>query len=138
MLSRAARYLDFTEPVAVMLVAVLHFVDGTDAPYEIVGDLMDRFVPGSYLAVSHGAADIDADNMAELARRLSERSRETFTWRTHEQVTKFFTGLELIDPGVVLVDHWHPDGESPPPGERIAPFYGAVARKPSADDAGSS
>ncbi len=134
-LLRAEATLDFNEPVAVMLVAILHFIDGTDNPYDIVNQLMANMAPGSYLAISHGAADIDADNMAELARRLSERSHETFTWRTHEQITRFFAGLELIEPGVVLVDHWHPDPDGAPTGGRMVPFYGAIARKPSADTA---
>ena len=112
-----------------MLVAVLHFINGTNDPYDIVNQLMGAVAPGSYLAISHGAADIDADNMAEIARRLSERSQETFTWRTHEQVTRFFTGLELIEPGVVLVDHWHPDPTVQATGGRMVPFYGAIARK---------
>lgn len=132
-LLRAEATLDLGEPVAVVLVAILHFIDGADDAYEIVHQLMDAVAPGSYLAISHGAADIDADNMARLAARLSERSHETFVWRSHEQVTRFFAGLELIDPGVVLVDQWHPDPGSPPP-DRVVPFYGAVARKPAHGD----
>lgn len=133
-LLRAEATLGFNEPVAVMLVAVLHFIDGTDDPYNIVSELMARLAPGSYLAISHGAADIDADNMAELARRLSERSHETFVWRTHEQVTRFFAGLDLIEPGVVLLDHWHPDPTAPP-SDRVVPSYGAIARRPAHEDA---
>jgi len=132
-LLRAEATLDFNEPVAVMLVAVLHFIDDSDDPYGIVTQLMARTAPGTYLAISHGAADIDADNMAELARRLSERSHENFTWRTHEQVTRFFNGLDLIEPGVVLVDHWHPDPASPP-SDRVVPFYGAIGRKPAHEE----
>lgn len=133
-LLRAEATLDFNEPVAVMLVAVLHFIDGTDDPYGIVNQLMAKAAPGSYLAISHGAADIDAENMARLAARLSERSYENFTWRTHQQVTRFFVGLDLIDPGVVLVDRWQPDPASPP-SDGVVPFYGAVARKPAHEDA---
>lgn len=133
-LLRAEATLDLNEPVAVMLVAVLHFIDGQDDAYDIVGQLMAAMAPGSYLAISHGAADIDADNMAELAKRLSERSSENFVWRTHGQVTRFFDRLELIEPGVVPVDRWHPDPDSPPPGDRMVPFYGAIARKPTHHD----
>lgn len=135
-LDRAGATLDFDLPVAVMVVSVLHFIDDIHDPYGLVAQLMAPLAPGSYLAISHGAADIDADNMAELTRRLSERSRENFTWRTHEQVTRFFTGLDLIDPGVVLVDHWHPDPTTAAPGERLVPFYGAIARKPHPEEAG--
>jgi hypothetical protein len=132
-LLRAEATLDLGQPVAVVLVAVLHFIEDEDNPYGIVKQLMDATAPGSYLTISHGAADVDADNMALLAKRLSERSLETFVWRTREQVTRFFAGLELIDPGVVPVDHWHTDPASPPC-DQLVPFYGAIARKPQPSD----
>jgi hypothetical protein len=132
-LLRAEATLDLGQPLAVVLVAVLHFIEDEDNPYGIVEQLMDATAPGSYLTISHGAADVDADNMALLAKRLSERSLETFVWRTREQVTRFFAGLELIDPGVVPVDHWHPDPASPPC-DQLVPFYGAIARKPQPRD----
>ena len=127
-LLRAEATLDLGEPVALMLVSVLHLIDGSSAPYEIVNQLMAGLAPGSYLAVSHGAADIDAENMAELTKRLSERSQENFTWRSREQVTRFFDELQLVDPGVVLVDQWHPD-VAPPASDRLVPFYSAIAHK---------
>jgi hypothetical protein len=132
-LLRAEATLDLGQPVAVVLVAVLHFIEDEDNPYGIVKQLMDATAPGSYLTISHGAADVDADNMALLAKRLSERSLETFVWRTREQVTRFFAGLELIDPGVVPVDHWHTDPASPPC-DQLVPLYGAIARKPQPSD----
>jgi hypothetical protein len=128
-LLRAEATLDFSEPVALMVVSVLHFIDGTDDPYDIVNQLMAHLAPGSYLALSHGAADVDTANMAELTKRLSERSQENFTWRTREQVTRFLEGLQLVEPGVVLVDRWRPN-VAPSESDRLIPFYGAIARKP--------
>ena len=127
-LTAAASTLDFGEPVAVMLVAILHFFTDEDDPYRIVARLMDAMSPGSYLVISHGAADIDPENMAKLTKRLSERSRETFVWRNHDDVCRFFDGLGRIAPGVVPVDEWHPDGTASGVDWTI-PFYGGIGRK---------
>lgn len=127
-LTAAASTLKLDEPVAVMLVAILHFLTDEDGAYGIVAQLMDAVCAGSFLAVSHGAADIDAENMAELAKRLSERSRETFVWRGHSDVSRFFDGLYLVEPGVVPVDEWRPDG-TPSGVDWTVPFYGGMGRK---------
>jgi hypothetical protein len=127
--TEAAETLDFNKPVAVMLVAILHFFIDADDPYGIVGRLMDAVCPGSYLVVSHGAADIDADNMALLTKRLSEGSHETFVWRPHGDVAQFFDGLELIEPGVVPVDEWRPENGTDRGVDWTIPFYGAIGRK---------
>ena len=125
----AEAILDFAEPMAVMLVAILHFLGDEADPYGIVDRLMSAVPSGSYLVISHGAADIDPDNMARLAARLNERSRETFVWRSRPDVARFFDGLELVEPGVVRVDQWRPAPKASPAGDRIIPFYGAVGRK---------
>lgn len=128
-LKRAAETLDLTQPVAVLLVAVLHFLTDEDDPYGIVDLLMHAVGPGSYLVISHGASDIDAENMALLTKRLSERSRETFVWRSHSQVARFFEALELVEPGVVPIEEWRPDGSSSDVAWTV-PFYGAIGRRP--------
>ena len=128
-LSEAASTLNFDEPVAVMLVAILHFLTDADDPYGVVARLMDATCAGSYLAVSHGAADIDAENMAKLTERLSERSRETFVWRSYSDVRRLFDGVHLVEPGVVPVDEWRPD-DATPRLDWTVPFYGGIGRKP--------
>jgi hypothetical protein len=128
-LVETAQTLSFDEPVAVILGAVLHFFPDADDPYGIVRKLMAAVCPGSYLVVSHGAADIDAENIALLTKRLSERSRETFVWRSHHDVARFFDGLDLVEPGLVPVDEWRPDG-TPSGVDWIVPFYGGIGRKP--------
>jgi hypothetical protein len=128
-LSEAASTLLFDEPVALMLVAILHLLTDADDPYAVVARLMDATCAGSYLVVSHGAADIDAENMAELARRLNARSRETFVWRSHGAVCRFFDGLELVEPGVVPVDEWRSDDGTASGAGRTVPFYGGIGRK---------
>jgi hypothetical protein len=135
----AAADLDFSEPVALMLLGVLHFLpdhdpDDADAdPYRIVGDLVDRLVSGSFVVVSHLACDIHPAEMAEVARRFNETTAETWALRNRDEVEGFFAGVELIEPGVVGVDGWRPE-DSPgpvlPPEGRTNPLWVGVGRKP--------
>jgi hypothetical protein len=108
-LAHAARTLDFSQPVAVMLIAVMHLIVDADDPYGIVGALLDAVPPGSYLALSQVASDIDAERMAEAAKRYNRLARETQRHRSHAEVVRFFDGLELVPPGVVAVQEWRPD-----------------------------
>src|SRR5215469_1757445 len=80
-LAQAGGLLDFSRPVALMLLAVLQHLDDEDAPYQIVQTLVDALAPGSYLAMSHPAKDIDAEEMAKLANVLNKRMAETVTFR---------------------------------------------------------
>jgi hypothetical protein len=124
-LARAAETLDLTQPVGLMLVAILHFVTPDEDPYAIVNTLLDAVPSGSYLAISHLASDIMADEMSALYDRISERTKETFVLRSRAEVSRFFDGLDLVDPGVVLVSEWHTDS-----GKVDLPFYAAVGVKP--------
>ena len=110
-LTGAARTLDFGQPVAVLLMGVLHFIPDEDGPYRIVARLMDATVPGSYLFIGHGASDIQADAVPEMTRRYNERSSASLTLRTRDQVAQFFDGLELVGPGVVPLSQWWPADE---------------------------
>jgi hypothetical protein len=105
-LERASRTLDFSQPVAIMLIAILHAIEDDDNPYQIVARLIDAVPPGSYLTLSHVASDIDAAQIAEATARLNQLSRQRFTLRGHAQVERFFDGLELQEPGVVRVEQW--------------------------------
>jgi len=135
-LERAAATLELSEPIAVLLVGVLHFLPGTDDdtdPYRIVGRLLEAVPSGSYLVVCHLAADIHAVEMAEVARRFNETTVETWALRDSDEVRGFFLGLELVEPGVVQVDQWRPDdGPGPvlPPEGRTNPLHVGVGRKP--------
>jgi hypothetical protein len=110
-LREAAKTLDFTRPVAIMLIAVMHLIVDADDPYGIVGQLKAAMVPGSYLALSQVASDVETEQVAEARRRYNSLARETQRHRTREEVTRFFDGLTLIDPGVVLVQQWRPASE---------------------------
>jgi O-methyltransferase involved in polyketide biosynthesis len=124
----AADTLDFTKPVAVMLIAVMHFVGDDAQASAIVRRLTAACVPGSYVAFSHAASDIDAAQMAEMVRRLNESTAEKTTLRDRAGVTRLFDGLELVEPGVIRAAEWRPDTDL----EAASPaaLWGGVARMP--------
>ncbi len=124
----AARTLDFGEPVALMLLIILHLIPDTDDPYGIVAALVRALPSGSYLVLSHPASDIRAAQMAEMTRRVNERmSGPKATMRDRAAVTRFFGGLELLDPGVVQPQQWRPEPGVVSPAQVTA--WCGVARK---------
>src|SRR5215470_3786226 len=101
-LGAAARTLDFGQPVALMLLIILHLIPDSDDPYGIVAALVDALPAGSYLVLAHPASDIRAAQMAEMTRRVNERmSGPKATMRDKAAITRFYDGLELLEPGVV-------------------------------------
>jgi O-methyltransferase involved in polyketide biosynthesis len=102
-LAGAERVLDFSQPIAVLLIGVLHFIAGSDDPYRIVARLMEAVPSGSYLVIVHGASDIQAEAVAESSRTYNQMSSVPYTPRTRNQVARFFDGLDLVDPGVVPI-----------------------------------
>jgi hypothetical protein len=130
-LREAGNTLDLTRPVAVMLLGTLNLVPDDRDPYGIVAELMQGVPSGSHLVVAHATNDIPAEGMSEAATRLAETIGATYVVRTHAEVLRFFTGLELVDPGLVQVDQWHPQADDKTPGtSRLIPIYAAVARNP--------
>ncbi len=127
-LRAAARTLDFTRPVALMLLGILHLIQDAEAPYQIVASLMDALPPGSYLAISHPAIDIHP-SQAEVQKRYNERVSTPQTLRTRAEVCQFFDGLDLVPPGVVYVHTWRPDPGDIAPTDGVS-AHGGVARKP--------
>ncbi|MGO9782991.1 MAG: SAM-dependent methyltransferase [Streptosporangiaceae bacterium] len=127
-LRAAARTLDFSQPVAVLLFAIMHFIPDEQDPAGIVRTLMDPLPPGSYLAIGHHTADIHPE-MEEFARHMSERNPQfRATLRSRAQVTSFFDGLELVPPGVVQISKWRPRSDLEAKAQ--AALWGGVARKP--------
>jgi len=126
-LTDAAKTLDFSKPVAIMLMAILQHVSDEDDPYAIVADLVAAIPPGSYLALSHPAKDIEPEKLADLASRLNQMMAQRTTVRSRAEVALFFDGLELVEPGMVNVPKWRPasaeEASSP------AALWGGVARK---------
>lgn len=103
-----AETLDLDQPVAVMLVAIMMYFRDADRPQEIISTLLDAVPPGSYLTISHPTADFDPNAMAGVV-AAAEQSGIAFQPRSRAETEALFTGLELVDPGVVPVLAWRPD-----------------------------
>jgi S-adenosyl methyltransferase len=127
-LAEAALTLDFSQPVAIMLMAILQHIDEAEDPHAIVNSLLDAVPPGSYLAISHPASDIETEAMAKMAVRLNKLMAEKVTFRSRAQVARFFEGLELVEPGMVRVQKWRPASEIE--AKSPAALWGGVGRKP--------
>ena len=127
-LAEAARTLDFSRPVAIMLISILHLILDRDDPYDLVSQLVNAVVPGSYVVISHAASDIDSGAMISMANRLNELMAQQSVPRTHREVAAFFAGLDLVEPGLVRVPEWRP--ASVADSAVRAQMWGAVARKP--------
>jgi hypothetical protein len=122
-----AEILDFSRPVALSLIAVVHFFKDAQDPYSIVTRLLDALPSGSYLAMSHNSWDYFTPEKRAILEPAVNLEGQC---RTREEFERFFTGLELVEPGVTLISEWRRAGnqELPRPDEVSA--YGAVARKP--------
>jgi O-methyltransferase involved in polyketide biosynthesis len=129
-LATAAETLDFGQPIAVMLLGILLFVPDEEDPWAIVARLMDAVPPGSYLAISHGASDVQARDMVTVNDRYNEHSAVAMRLRSKDEFGRFFTGLDLVGPGVVPINHWRPAREPGPQPDPGLPAYAALGRKP--------
>jgi hypothetical protein len=131
-LAGAADTLDLAEPVGLFLITTLAFVSDGSSPHAIVADLVAAVAPGSHLVVAHPSFDISAEGMPEAAARFRQALNVPWVVRSHDEIERFFTGLDLVEPGLVPIDDWRPDdGEAPgPTGDRAIPLFGAVGRKP--------
>jgi len=128
-----ARLIDFRKPVAVLLVAVLHFLTDDEHPQDAVREITEALPPGSYLAISHVTADHVPVTAATTAQGVYATATAPVAARTRAQVARFFDGLALIEPGVCDVAAWHPEitparprGHAPPAAGYI---YGGLAAK---------
>jgi hypothetical protein len=122
--------LDFTKPVALMLVAVLHFLHDEDKPEAVISTLLDALPSGSYLAASHVTMEHDPVGVGGGQRAYLEAGLSMHVRDADEFAPLAFSGLELVPPGVVLVSEWRPDSNAPRPTPAEVSIYGGVARKP--------
>jgi hypothetical protein len=123
--------LDLSRPVALLLIAILHFIDDAQDPHGQVATLTDALAPGSYLALSHGTLDFMSPDIKSKVKVLnaSSRVRDPGTPRDQSAIARFFDGMELIPPGITSICDWRndvPSHERPPATD--ASIYGAVAR----------
>jgi hypothetical protein len=109
-LDQAAQLLDFTQPVAVTMLAILHVIGDSDSPHAIVARLLDAVPPGSYLAISHTGSDLFSQEALEgIMDVAGRRMQQQAVPRTREQVARFFEGTDLVEPGLVRVEEWRPE-----------------------------
>ena len=113
--------IDFSRPVAVILIAILHFITELEDPRRCIGALRDALPPGSYLALSHATDDGVTDD-AQAAVKIFSQATTPLTLRRRPQVLELFDGFELLDPGLVTVAQWRPD-----PAEGEPPRFGIYA-----------
>ena len=121
--------LDFTRPVALMLVSVLHFFTGDDQVRRIVGPLVDALAPGSYVTASHGTAEF-APEAREAGQAYTRDGVDAIGRDADVFANLVFNGLTLVSPGVVVVSEWRPEPGTLLPSRAEVSMYGAVAAKP--------
>jgi hypothetical protein len=117
-------------PVALILVAILHFLVEADEPAAIVRTLFDALAPGSYLVASHVTPEHDPAGVGGLERTYRQRGIQCQARTTDDFTELGFAGLRLVSPGVVLVSEWRPDGTGPRPQAGEVNWYGGVAVNP--------
>jgi len=126
-LAEAAKTLDFSQPVALMLLGIMGQVPDSDDPRAIIKRLMNPMPSGSYLALSDGVNT--SETFTEAVRHYNESSANTYHPRSPEQLTGFFDGLEVVEPGVVPLTTWRPEA-NPFPEAGDVPGMCGVGRKP--------
>ncbi|MEV6838413.1 SAM-dependent methyltransferase [Streptomyces sp. NPDC051133] len=127
-LEHAAKTLDFAEPVALMLLGVVIFVGDDEDPYGLVRRLTERLPSGSHLVLSHTVTSPSMPDVDEAVAFWNEHGTPRLTQRTPGDVTRFFDGLELLEPGVVSCSRWRPEHDHGAVPEEVA-MFGGVARK---------
>jgi hypothetical protein len=127
-LGKAGQLLDFTQPVAIMLISIMHAIPDADDPHAVVARLLDAVPSGSYLAISHVGLEFYPEETRRALASVADRmAQQHFTWRSREQVTRFFEGTDLVDPGLVRVEEWRPEAATAD--ARRSSFWSAVGRK---------
>ncbi|MEW2050477.1 SAM-dependent methyltransferase [Streptomyces sp. NPDC005476] len=121
------RIIDFDRPVALLLVAVVHFLAEADDPDAVIATLRDALPTGSYLVLSHATGDVHEDRREDAA-SVYKKASASMNLRSRARVLDFFGDFTLLDPGLVLVPDWRPD-EPARPGTPPIGIYGGVARK---------
>jgi hypothetical protein len=121
--------LDLTQPVGLMLIAVLHFVHGHGAAGPIVRELLDALPSGSYLVATHATSDFGTPEQQELYQRLVDEGKSDVWTRGRDEFAALFDGLELVEPGVVPASEWRPEPDATIPERSDINIWTAVGRK---------
>ncbi|MFG3019007.1 SAM-dependent methyltransferase [Streptomyces sp. NPDC048254] len=126
-LDHARTFLDFTRPVALSMIALMHFITDDENPYGLTRTLLDALPSGSYLMFSHGTTD-EHPHLAKSVTTTYRKGEIPLRMRTRAEIEPFFEGLELVAPGLVTATNWYKD--SPAPTQELSGFYVGVARVP--------
>jgi S-adenosyl methyltransferase len=129
-LTEAARTLDFTQPIAILLIGVLHFIPDAEDPYAILRRQVDALPSGSYLVIGHGASDIEPAAATELSRLYNQASPVKIRLRSRDEVVPFFDGLEPVGRGLVPLSQWWEPGQAEKDTASGLAGYVGIARKP--------
>ncbi len=128
-LEQAGQLLDFTQPVAVTLVAIMHAIPDADDPHAIVARLMDAVPSGSYLALSHlGREFLPPETLRQMEDLSRGNIQQEFAYRSRDEVARFFAGLDLVEPGIVPLQDWRPEPGTASTGKSA--MWCAVGRRP--------
>ena len=125
-LGKARKMLDFTKPVGLLFVGCLHHILDSEDPAGIVAKYLAALAPGSYLVISHSTNEFSAEKMSANA-EMADQSGTVLVPRSKEAILAMFNGHELVDPGLVLVSYWRPEGGDPGPDADKAWVYGGVS-----------
>jgi hypothetical protein len=122
--------LDLSRPVALMLIAVLHFVPGEGAAQPVVRELLDALPSGSFLAATHATVDFSPPEHRAAHDQMRASGKSDVWTRDRAEFTALFEGLEIVEPGVVPASEWRPDPDTEKPAHRDVAIWSAVGRKP--------
>ena len=120
--------IDLSQPVAVLALAVLHFVPDDEDPYGIVARYRDRLAPGSYFVLTHATSDGVTQNTVANVQEIYQSNMTAATARTKDEIARMFSGFDLVDPGIVLIPYWRPEPGQMPENPENYWFYGAVGK----------
>ncbi|MEV6028583.1 SAM-dependent methyltransferase [Streptomyces sp. NPDC052036] len=126
-LDHAHTFLDFSRPVALSMIALMHFITDNENPYGLTRTLLDALPSGSYFMFSHGTTD-EHPHLVKSVTTTYRKGEIPLRMRTRAEIEPFFEGLELVAPGLVTATKWYKD--SPAPAQELSGFYVGVARVP--------
>ncbi|MER6266702.1 SAM-dependent methyltransferase [Streptomyces sp900105755] len=126
-LDHARTFLDFTRPVALSMIALMHFITDDEDPYGLTRTILDALPSGSYFMFSHGTTD-EHPHLVRSVNATYRKGEIPLRMRTRAEIEPFFEGLELVAPGLVTATHWYQD--APAPAQELSGFYVGVARVP--------
>ncbi|WP_130799490.1 SAM-dependent methyltransferase [Streptomyces otsuchiensis] len=121
-------HIDFSQPVALLLVSVLHFIKDAEDPKGLISALTEHLAPGSRLVLSHATGDFHAKDTGDRGAEVYAKATANLSLRGHAEILPLFDGFELADPGLVQVSRWRPEGEVSAELDRVA-VYGGVGVK---------